>query len=119
MPDDPEDLHERAVASWREVVGFDAPASDDPYTEFTVDHVFGRVWTRPGLSRRDRRLITLTCVAMAGQAQPLAIHVGAAHRSGDLDAEALHEWVLHLAHYAGWPVAATAYTALREALTSG
>jgi 4-carboxymuconolactone decarboxylase len=58
--------------------------------------------------------VTLTVVAMSGQAAPLAGHLGAALKSGDLTAEELHEWVLHLAHYAGWPIAATAYVTLRE-----
>lgn len=105
---------ERAEASWREVMQDEPYVSTDPYAEFTLDHVFGRVWTRPGLARRDRRLVTLTVAAIAGQSAPLANHLGAALRSGDLTAAELHEWVLHLAHYAGWPVASTAYTTLRQ-----
>jgi 4-carboxymuconolactone decarboxylase len=104
----------RAEVSWREVMRFEPVASTDPYSEFTLDHVFGRIWTRGGLARRDRRLVTLTVVAMSGQSMPLSTHLAAALRSGDLTADELHEWVLHLAHYAGWPVAATAYVTLRE-----
>jgi 4-carboxymuconolactone decarboxylase len=105
---------ERAAVVWREVLQSEPVVSGDPYTDFTLDHVFGRVWSREGLPRRDRRLVTLTVVAMSGQAAPLAGHLGAALKSGDFTAEELHEWVLHLAHYAGWPIAATAYVTLRE-----
>ena len=87
---------------------------DDAYTELTVDHLFGKIWTRDGLARRDRRLITLTAVAISGQAMPLAGHLAGALRSGDLTPDELQEWVAHLAHYAGWPIAATAYMTLRQ-----
>jgi 4-carboxymuconolactone decarboxylase len=108
------ELRGRAETSWRETMHFEPVAATDPFSEFTLDHVFGRVWTRDGLARRDRRLVTLTVVAMTGQAMPLATHLGAALRSGDLSADELHEWVLHLAHYAGWPLASTAYVTLRQ-----
>jgi 4-carboxymuconolactone decarboxylase len=109
------DEREQATEEWRAVMGFDPPPVDDPYMELTLDHVFGRIWTRPGLSRRERRLVSLTAAATAGQNEPLGIHVAAALRSGDLSADDLHEWVVHLAHYAGWPAGATAYSALRGA----
>jgi len=87
---------------------------DNPFLEFTADHVFGRVWTRPGLAVRDRRLTTITVIAMTGQRETLVNHLGAALSSGDLSIEELHEWLLHLAHYAGWPLATNAHAALRE-----
>ena len=103
---------ERGQRAWRDVMGADPPPIADPFMEFTTDHVFGRVWTRPGLSTRDRRLVTLTTVAISGAQAALETHVGAAYRSGDLSLEELDEWVVHLAHYAGWPMATTAYMAL-------
>ena len=51
-----------------------------------VEWVFGDLWWRPGLTRRDRRLISITCVALTGAPFPLAIHVGAAVWSGDVSA---------------------------------
>jgi len=105
-----------ANSMWREVMRFDPPPITDPYTEFTTDHVFGRLWTRPGIARRDRRLISLTAIAMHGLKEPLVAHLNAALASEDLSADELHEWVLHLAHYGGWPVGANAYAALREVL---
>src|SRR6478609_2688808 len=100
-----EDERARGQQAWRAVMGSDAPPIGDPFMEFTSDHVFGRVWTRPGLTTRDRRLVTLTAIAAAGADAALEVHLGAAYRSGDLDLEALDEWVVHLAHYVGWPAA--------------
>ena len=83
-------------------------------TEVTTDHLMGQIWTRPGLARRDRRLVTLTIAAVTGQGGPLRNHLRASLESGDLSIEELHEWVVHLAHYGGWPAGTTAYAALGE-----
>jgi 4-carboxymuconolactone decarboxylase len=45
----------RARQQWEEVNTFPAVDPVDAYTEMTLDHVFGEVWSRPGLARRDRR----------------------------------------------------------------
>ena len=90
-------------------------AGMDPATSITRDHVFGEIWSRPGLTTRDRRLVSLTCTALA-PGPALAIHVEAALKSGDLDVEAVEEWIIHLAHYAGWPVAANVYVVTREVI---
>jgi 4-carboxymuconolactone decarboxylase len=69
------------------------------------DFVFGDLWARPGLSRRDRRWVTLTCVGIAGAAGPIDAHVYAALASDDIDIEEMLEFVLHFAVYCGWPKA--------------
>ena len=79
---------------WREVMRFDPPPITDPYTEYTNEHVFGRLWARQGLARRDRRLVSLTAIAMHGLKEPLVAHLNAALASQDLTADELHEWVL-------------------------
>jgi 4-carboxymuconolactone decarboxylase len=111
-----DDARAKAESMWQEVMRFDAPPITDPYTEATTDTVFGGVWARPGLARRDRRLTSMTVIATRGFKEPLVAHLSAALSSGDLSADELHEWVLHLSFYAGWPVGATAYAALREVL---
>jgi alkylhydroperoxidase/carboxymuconolactone decarboxylase family protein YurZ len=104
----------RSRAVWREVMQAEPPPVTDPYTEVTTDHLMGRVWTRPGLARRDRRLVTLTIAAVTGQSGPLRNHLRASLDSGDLSVDELQEWIVHLAHYGGWPAATTAYAALGE-----
>ncbi len=104
-------------AMWRQVMNSAPPAHTDDggFLDLTKDHVFGEIWSRPELSVRDRRLISLTCTAFA-PGPALAIHAENALVSGDLDVPALEAWIVHLAHYAGWPIAANVYTVTRAVI---
>ena len=92
---------------WRQVMNSAPPSRTDEggFLDLTKDHVFGEIWSRPELSVRDRRLVSLTCTAFSPGPE-LAIHVENALVSGDLD----------LAHYAGWPIAANVYTVTRPVI---
>jgi 4-carboxymuconolactone decarboxylase len=104
MADDRETRTEVGRRRYREVLVSDAPPPSTPYLAHgVVDSVFGELWDRPGLSRRDRRFITLACVGAAAVAEPIQQHVYAALASGDLTREELQEFVLHFAYYSGWP----------------
>jgi 4-carboxymuconolactone decarboxylase len=111
-----DDEHERIAAEiaearrqrgrqrYQEVMVSEAPAPMTPYLDKgVVDSVFGELWDRPGLSRRDRRWVTLACVAAAAVDEPIRQHVYAALASGDIAREEFEEFVLHFAYYAGWP----------------
>ncbi|MFF0013422.1 carboxymuconolactone decarboxylase family protein [Streptomyces sp. NPDC005374] len=76
-----------------------------PFGRASRDFLYGEVWSRPGLSCRDRRWTTLTCVAAADAPQPIEDHVHAALASGDIALEPMLEFVLHFAVYCGWPKA--------------
>lgn len=82
---------------------FAAPSDDSPATANLIDFVFAEVWPRAALSRRDRRFVTLPCVAAADADGPLRDHVYAALNSGDVSIVEMRETVLHFAVYAGWP----------------
>jgi 4-carboxymuconolactone decarboxylase len=97
---------EKGIAKFEEVMGFPPPPLEDPFLEMTVDHLFPNVWTRGGLSRRERRLVTLTVLACLGHEPTLTLHLNAAAKSGDLADQDVDELMVHLAHYAGWPVGA-------------
>lgn len=99
------DRHQRGVRTFAEVMTFDPPGGQSPFVKGLIDFVFGEVWSRPGLSRRDRRFVTLACVAAADAQAPLEQHVYAALNSGDLTIAEIREAVLHFAVYAGWPKA--------------
>jgi 4-carboxymuconolactone decarboxylase len=115
----PTDPSERGTAMWERVMGTPPPATfTDDYARLTKDHVFGEIWSRPGLDTRTRRVISLTCAAMTGADAALQSHLAAALRTGDLSVEELREVGIHLAHYAGWPVSATFAVALRAAQAS-
>jgi 4-carboxymuconolactone decarboxylase len=116
---------ERAIAEarretgrrrYREVMVSDAPPPLTPYLDRgVVDSVFGELWDRPGLSRRDRRWITLACVGAAAVDEPIRQHVYAALASGDITREELQEFVLHFAYYHGWPRASALEQAYYQA----
>ena len=94
------------MAKMQEVYGFsvDPDTIEGPYVEFTVDHLFGEVWTRPALGNRDRRLMTIGVLAALGQSQLVEIQFQAALERGELTEEQVRETVVHLAHYVGWPL---------------
>ena len=75
-----------------------------PYVDFTVDHLFGTIWTRPALDIRDRRLLTIGVLAALGQSPLLEIQFRSALERGELTEEQVREIVLHLTHYIGWPL---------------
>ncbi|SEP48634.1 carboxymuconolactone decarboxylase family protein [Amycolatopsis saalfeldensis] len=78
------------------------PVAATPMLEKTVDHLFGEIWSRPGLSVRDRRLLVLGATAALGRADLIRIQVEGALANGELTAEQLREAVLHLHYYVGW-----------------
>jgi len=102
-PTERTDLGQRTFA---EVMTFEPPADASPVVSHgLIDFVFAEIWSRPGLSRRDRRFVTLACVAAADAEQSIVDHVYAALNSGDLTITEMREAVLHFAVYAGWPKA--------------
>ena len=100
----------RAERMYREVTTTDPFPPQDSYTETTLDAVFGELWTRPGITRKERRWITLTCVGFSAAPTPIAYHIRAALVSGDISRGEMEEFILHFAHYAGWPLSSTMYT---------
>ena len=74
---------------------------------YTDDVLFGDVWTRPGLSPRDRSLITVATLVALYRTNELPTHLRLALQNG-VTRDELTELITHLAFYAGWPTAATA-----------
>lgn len=79
----------------------------------TRDRLFATVWERPGLSKRDRSLISVAALIARGQAGALG-HYGAHALDNGVTPDELSETILHLAYYSGWgnAVAATAPVAV-------
>jgi 4-carboxymuconolactone decarboxylase len=75
----------------------------------TDEVVFGDVWERPGLSQRDRSLITVAALVALYRTEQLPGHLRRALENG-LTREEIAEAITHLAFYAGWPNAFTAIT---------
>ncbi len=76
--------------------------------------LFGEVWERPGLSNRDRSLITVAALVSGYRHNELPGHLARALANG-VTREELVEMVTHLAFYAGWPTANSAIPILRAA----
>jgi 4-carboxymuconolactone decarboxylase len=106
MTEEPTELRRRGLERMGEVYGWDVKDGPGDFFRYTVDHLFADIWSRPGLSTRDRRLILIGLLAGTGAADVLGIQLPAAHRNGELDDEALREIVIFLCHYAGWPMGA-------------
>jgi 4-carboxymuconolactone decarboxylase len=92
-----------------------ATALDADFQRFITETVWGNVWSRPGLDRRTRHLITLAMLAATGKHDELALHVGATVRTGVTEEE-LKEVFLQVAVYAGVPSANTAFTIAKRVL---
>ncbi len=110
----------RGTEKMREVYGFSVDPANvtGGYLEVTVDHLFGAVWTRPGLDVASRRLLTIGAIAAQGQHELLDIQFGAALDRGELDADQVRETVIHLAHYIGWPLSTGMQAAAERAIAA-
>jgi len=80
---------------------------------YTDDVLFGDVWKRPGLSPRDRSMITVASLISLYRINELPFHVKYAMQNG-VTRDELIETVTHLAFYAGWPAASTAIGIMRK-----
>jgi len=81
--------------------------------ELTDNVLFGDVWERPELSKRDRSLVTVAALIALNRPDQLRFHLGRAVENGVKEQE-LIEAITHLAFYAGWPSAMTAIMVAKE-----
>jgi 4-carboxymuconolactone decarboxylase len=117
------ELYQRGLEMRRAVLG-DAhvdralSAADEftaDFDQFITTYAWGAVWSRPGLTRPERSLITLALLAGLGRAEELPLHVRGAIRNG-LSREQIREVLLHTSIYAGVPVVNTAFKVARDTL---
>ena len=101
------DYVDRAVAATTEFTA--------PFQEFLTRYAWGDVWSRPGLTPRERSIATLAALVTLGGENEIALHVHAARRNG-LSADEIGEVLLHTALYAGLPRANRAFTIARDVL---
>jgi len=86
-----------------------------PFQDLITRYAWGEIWTRPGLSRPERSMITLAMLAALRQEEELAMHVKAAVRNG-LSPEQIQEVLLQVAVYAGVPAANRAFAVAARVL---
>ncbi|GAS94520.1 carboxymuconolactone decarboxylase [Mycolicibacterium canariasense] len=100
-----DDRRQLGLRKMNEVYGWEMPdIQGDPYFDLTVEHLFGTIWTRPGLSMRDKRLLTLAAVTAVGNSDLAEIQINAALHNEELTADELKEVSVFLTHYLGFPL---------------
>lgn len=90
----------RGEQEFRDVNLVPAPGRDSPYQHAGIlNYVFGHVWQRPDLGRRDRRFLTVACVGVDEAPIPITSHVGSALTSGDITKAEMDELILTFRAY--------------------
>ena len=114
---------EQGLTTRREVLGNDhvdraiarTTEFTRPFQDLITRYAWGDIWSRPGLSRPERSMITLTALAVLRQDEELAMHVSAAVRNG-LSVSQIQEVLLQVAVYAGVPAANRAFAIAADVL---
>ena len=91
---------------------------DPKLAEITDSVLFGDIWERPSLSKRDRSLITCAALIALGKTEQMAFHFPRALENG-VTSEELIEAITHLAFYTGWPNAMSAINRIQELIAAG
>jgi 4-carboxymuconolactone decarboxylase len=86
-----------------------------PFQDFITRYAWGEIWARPGLTRKERSIVTLTVLAAMQHETELAMHVKAALRNG-LTEEQIAEVLLQAGLYAGVPAANRAFAVADRAV---
>jgi 4-carboxymuconolactone decarboxylase len=118
-----EERTEQGIAVRREVLGNEhvdraiarTTEFTAPFQDLITRYAWGDIWSRPGLSRAERSMITLTALAVLRQDEELAMHVRAALRIG-LSVSQIQEILLQVAVYAGVPAANRAFAITADVL---
>ena len=109
-----DDKRARGLAKMEAVYGWEMQDGPGDFFGYTADHLFGDIWSRPGLTQEQRRLLLIGLLAGQNRHDVLGIQLDAALRLGELGAAELREIVVFLSHYAGWPAGATMNSQVEE-----
>jgi len=93
----------------------DLEALAPDFAKLTKDFLFGDIWERPGLSQRDKSLITVTCLVALNRIEQVDFHLKKAFENG-LSKEELVAAITHIAFYSGWPTAASGFSHLKKVI---
>lgn len=107
MDNDADAVRRRGLAKMKEVYGWDMPDLPGDYFALTADHLFADIWSRPGLSMRDKRIMTLSVVTALGLPDLAEIQVNAALQNEEFTAGELREMAIFITHYVGFPLGST------------
>jgi 4-carboxymuconolactone decarboxylase len=99
-----DELRRTGLNKMNEVYAWDMPDMPGEYFALTVDHLFGKIWARPGLTMRDRRMAVIAVLAAQGQEQLLEVQVNAVLHNEELSVDELRELAVFITHYVGFPL---------------
>ena len=111
-----EDQFEKGMAIRKSVLGEEYVARaeanktdfDADFLRYATENAWGAVWTRPGLEKKTRHLLTLAILASLGRQEELAMHIRATKNTG-VTSDEVKEVFLQVAVYAGAPAANSAF----------
>ena len=106
MTETPEEVRARGIAKMTEVYGFEFKDGTGDFWAITADHLFANIWSRPGLTTEQRRMLLIGALAASNKLDVVGLQLQCAYDLGELDDDALREIVIFVAHYLGWPTAA-------------
>ncbi len=101
---EPTAQRQKGLDMMSKVYGWEMSDGPGDFFAHTADQLFAEVWTREGLSIRDRRLLLLGALAATGNVDVAEIQAGAALGNEELTPEQLNEIGLFLCYYVGWPL---------------
>jgi 4-carboxymuconolactone decarboxylase len=99
-----DELRRKGLEKMNEVYAWEMPDVPGEFFALTVEHLFGRIWTRPGLSMRDRRMMLIAVLTTLNQEELLEVQVNAVLQNEELTREELREMAIFLTHYVGFPL---------------
>lgn len=99
-----DELRRKGLAKMNEVYGWEMPNVPGEFFALTVDHLFGTIWTRPGLSMRDRRMMLIGVLTALNQEELIEVQVNAILHNEEMTREELREMAIFLTHYVGFPL---------------
>jgi 4-carboxymuconolactone decarboxylase len=116
-----EEIFEKGMAVRRAVLGAEYVARaeagktdfDADFQRYVTEHAWGAVWTRPGLEKRIRSMLTIAMLASLGRFEELGAHICATRNTG-VTREEVKEILLQVAVYAGAPAANAAFAVAKK-----
>ena len=102
-----DETRRKGLAKMNEVYGWEMPDMPGDFFALTVDHLFADIWSRPGLSMRDKRLITLSVVTALGLPDLAEIQINPALHNEEMTESELRQMAVFITHYVGFPLGST------------
>ena len=99
-----DELRRKGLEKMNEVYAWEMPDMPGEFFALTVDHLFGTIWTRPGLSMRDRRMMLFGVLTALNQEELIEVQANAVLQNEELTREELREMAIFLTHYVGFPL---------------